>query len=33
MSEKDFWTLIARGLLMIVHAIIKKYDLPMRVPE
>jgi len=27
MSEKDFWILIRRALLMMVHAIEKKYDL------
>lgn len=27
MTDKEFWSLFARGLLMIVNAIIRKYDL------
>lgn len=33
MTDKDFWTLICRGLLMVVHAIIKRYELNIKVPE
>lgn len=33
MSDKVFWELICRGMLMIVHAIIRKYDLNIRLDK
>lgn len=27
MSDKEFWELVCRGLIMVVKAIIRKYDL------
>lgn len=33
MSDKEFWELICRGLLMVVRAIIRKYDLNIRLDK
>ena len=33
MSDKEFWELICRGLLMVVRAIIRKYDLHINVDK
>lgn len=33
MTDKEFWTIVCRGLIMVIKAIIRKYDLNILLKE